>query len=361
MSAALELRAVSKAYGTTVAVEAVSCEIRPGELLTLLGPSGSGKSTLLMTIAGFVRPDRGDILLNGRAMLGLPPYRRNIGVVFQQYALFPHLTAFGNIAYPLAVRRVPATERTRAVREALELVKMTGLDARYPRELSGGQQQRVALARALVFRPSILLMDEPLGALDRKLRAEMQLEIRGIQERLGITTVYVTHDQEEALTLSDRIAVMHQGRIVQLGTPMELYDRPESAFVADFLGESNLLRGEVLGVEGGLASIKTAGGLLMRVASAGAARPGEAIVTALRPERVRVEAEDETANSYRAVVEQVIYLGAALRLRLRLNGEAMVASVVRSVAGVAPRPGDTVRVGWSAEAPVVLRPETDTT
>ncbi|MBI3457863.1 MAG: ABC transporter ATP-binding protein [Candidatus Rokubacteria bacterium] len=354
--AALSLRGVSKAYGSVTAVAGVSCEIGPGELVTLLGPSGSGKSTLLMTIAGFVTPDQGEILLNGGSVLGLPPYRRNIGVVFQQYALFPHLTAFQNVAYPLAVRGVPGPARVRAVREALELVKLTGLEARYPRQLSGGQQQRVALARALVFRPAILLMDEPLGALDRKLRAEMQLEIRSIQKRLAITTVYVTHDQEEALTISDRIAVMHQGRFVQVGSPVELYDHPGTTFVADFLGESNLLRGEVLAVEAGVMTVKTVGGLVTRATSRGHFRRGDPVILALRPERVRLRGEGE-GNAYRAAVDQVIYLGAALRLVLRLNGETLVVSVSRQGSEDLPRAGEPVTVGWQVDAPIVIRAE----
>jgi len=222
-SIALSVTGLGKAYGDSIAVEHVDLDVRAGELVTLLGPSGSGKTTLLMSIAGFAEPDTGCITLDGRDITTLAPHRRGIGVVFQQYALFPHLTIAENVAYPLAVRRVPPAQRKAAVTEALQLVRLEMLASRRPAQLSGGQQQRVALARALVFRPPVLLMDEPLGALDRKLRAEMQLEIRNIQRSLGITTVYVTHDQEEALVISDRIAVMHRGRIEQIDTPEFVY------------------------------------------------------------------------------------------------------------------------------------------
>ena len=239
----LSARNIRKAYDGIVAVDDVSFDVEEGELVTLLGPSGSGKTTVLMCVAGFVDPDGGDIALRGRSIGDLPPHKRNIGMMFQQYALFPHMTVLDNVAYPLTVRRVGVKERTAAVMEALALREAGRHGEALPKELSGGQQQRVALARALVFKPPILLMDEPLGALDRKLRAEMQMEIRAIQRKVRITTLYVTHDQEEALTISDRIGVMHEGRLVQIGRPMEMYDRPVDIFVADFLGEANILHG----------------------------------------------------------------------------------------------------------------------
>ena len=354
------LASIAKHYAAVRAVDDVSLEIRPGELLTLLGPSGSGKSTLLMIIAGFVQPDAGDVLLNGHSILDLPPHKRNIGIVFQQYSLFPHLSVLDNTAYALKVRGVPRAERERAAAEALALVKLAGFEGRRPSQLSGGQQQRVALARALVFKPPILLMDEPLGALDRKLRAEMQLEIRGIQRQLGITTVYVTHDQEEALTISDRIAVIHDGRIAQLGSPVEMYERPASPFVADFLGESNLLPGKVASAANGAVVVRTAGGLDIRAVDDGRFRPGDDVVAALRPERIAVGARAAASARHGGSVEQLIYLGASLRLLVRLGGDRLVASVNRHALDFEPVVGAEVQVGWDLGAPILLHPDSRT-
>ena len=230
----------------------ISLDIRSGEFLTLLGPSGSGKTTTLMMIAGFETPTAGDIAIDGRSVVALPPHKRNIGMVFQNYALFPHLTVAENIGFPLKQRGIDRAARARLVAESLELVRLPGYQARYPRQLSGGQQQRVALARSIVFHPRLLLMDEPLGALDKQLRESLQLEMRRLHADLGITFIYVTHDQEEALTMSDRVAVMHEGLIAQVGTPEDLYDRPCDRFVASFIGESNFLPGVVRGSEDGL-------------------------------------------------------------------------------------------------------------
>jgi spermidine/putrescine ABC transporter ATP-binding subunit len=353
----LSLRDVSKAYGAAQAVAGVDLDIAAGELLTLLGPSGSGKTTLLMAIAGFVEPDVGDILLQGRSLRGVPPYHRNIGVVFQQYALFPHLTVAQNIAYPLAVRAVSRAERRRAVAEALELVRLFGLADRYPKQLSGGQQQRVALARALVFRPPILLMDEPLGALDRKLRAQMQLEIRGIQQQLGITTVYVTHDQEEALTLSDRIAVMQDGRIAQLGTPLDVYEWPRTPFVAEFLGESNLLRGTVAGSDGGELVVRTEDGLILRTTFREGFRSGDQVLVLLRPEQIQVSPGHEAATGYPGVVESCTYLGAMLRLAVRVGTQELLVTANPRAVPDAVGSGKAVTVRWEPGVPVLLRPE----
>src|SRR5438445_3989575 len=239
----VELATVSKLYGETAAVDNVSLTVHEGEFFALLGPSGSGKSTLLRLVAGFIRPTQGTIRIGGEPVGHIPPSHRQIGMVFQSYALFPHLNVFRNVAFGLEVRKTSREEIGRRVSDALALVQLTGLEYRRPSQLSGGQQQRVALARALVIRPKVLLLDEPLGALDRRLRAEMQVELRQIQRRVGITTIFVTHDQEEALTLSDRVALMRAGRIVQLGTPHEVYDHPVSTFAATFLGDSNFLPG----------------------------------------------------------------------------------------------------------------------
>ena len=237
---------VSKHFGDVTAVDNVTFVINSGEFLTLLGPSGSGKTTILNMIAGFFKPTRGKILIGDRDITSLPPEKRDVGMTFQNYALFPHMTVFENIAFPLKMKKIPKREIAAKVKEALELVRLTGFESRHPKQLSGGQQQRVSLARSIVFNPSILLMDEPLGALDKKLRQHMQLELKQLHRKLQMTVVYVTHDQEEALTMSDRIAVMNEGRIVQIGTSDDIYQRPTSWFVADFIGESNFIAGRVL-------------------------------------------------------------------------------------------------------------------
>jgi spermidine/putrescine transport system ATP-binding protein len=238
----VQLRAVTKRFGALTAVDAVDLDVTPGEFLTLLGPSGCGKTTTLRMVAGFEEPTAGEILIGGRSAVGLPPYRRDVNTVFQQYALFPHLSVLDNVAYGLKQRGLPKGERKAKAREALELVQLPQLAERKPKQLSGGQQQRVALARALVMEPKVLLLDEPLGALDLKVRKQLQIELKRIQERVGITFVYVTHDQEEALAMSDRVAVMNAGRIEQLGRPREIYDSPATPFVADFIGETNFVR-----------------------------------------------------------------------------------------------------------------------
>ena len=343
-----------KSYGVDSAVDGVSLSIARGELLTLLGPSGSGKTTLLMMIAGFVDPDRGELLLEGRPLAEMPPHKRNIGIVFQQYSLFPHMSVAENVAYPLTVRRVRTEECRRLVGDALALVKLAGYEQRRPSQLSGGQQQRVALARALVFKPPILLMDEPLGALDRKLRAEMQIEIRAIQKQLGITTIYVTHDQEEALVISDRVAVIHRGRVAQVGSPVEMYERPASPFVASFLGESNLLRGSVTAINGAHVTVCTTGGMELDALDGGRFRPGDPLVVGLRPERILLE---EGVPCRTGRIEQMIYLGANLRLQLRVAEERVVATVNRHSVARELSVGAEVPVTWAEDAPVLLNAE----
>src|ERR1700733_5963625 len=285
--AAVVLSGLEKRYDSVGAVRGVSLDIRSGEFLTLLGPSGSGKTTMLMMIAGFEVPTAGDIAIDGRSIVTLPPHKRNIGMVFQNYALFPHLTVADNIAFPLKQRGVDRATRARLVDESLELVRLPGYQARMPRQLSGGQQQRVALARAIVFRPRLLLMDEPLGALDKQLRESLQLEMRRLHADLGITFIYVTHDQEEALTMSDRIAVMNEGRIAQLGRPEELYDRPCSRFVASFLGESNFLSGIVHGFQEEDIVIAECGGTMVRAVAPTRPARGDKVMLTMRPERMK--------------------------------------------------------------------------
>ena len=286
-SGAVRLEGVTKRYGDAAVVDGVDLEIPSGEFFTVLGPSGCGKTTTLRMIAGFERPDAGAVLLDGVDVSRTPPHKRNVNTVFQSYALFPHRTVEENVAFGLRYKRCGREETRRRVGEAMELVRLGELGARKPTQLSGGQQQRVALARALVIRPPVLLCDEPLGALDRKLRQQMQFELKQLQKEIGVTLVFVTHDQEEALAMSDRIAVMNAGRIEQLGAPEELYERPTTAFVAGFLGVSNLLEGEVAGQDGSLATIRLKDGTVLRAPGNGASGP---VRVGVRPEKLRVVA-----------------------------------------------------------------------
>src|SRR6195952_886554 len=284
--AAVTLAALEKRFDGVGAVRGISLDICSGEFLTLLGPSGSGKTTTLMMIAGFETPDAGDIAIDGHSVVAMPPNRRNLGMVFQNYALFPHLTVAENIGFPLRQRGVDRATRARMVGETLELVSLPGYHRRYPRQLSGGQQQRVALARAIVFQPRLLLMDEPLGALDKQLRENLQLELRRLHADLGITFIYVTHDQEEALTMSDRIAVMNHGVVAQIGRPEDLYDRPGSRFVASFLGESNFLPAIVRGIEDDVV-VAECEGAIIRAVCPGRPAAGDKVMLTTRPERIR--------------------------------------------------------------------------
>ncbi|HSE76283.1 MAG TPA: ABC transporter ATP-binding protein [Dongiaceae bacterium] len=313
---------VSKSFdGSKRVVDDLNLKIRRGEFLTMLGPSGSGKTTSLMMLAGFEGVSSGDILIDGRSMLGVPPYRRNIGMVFQNYALFPHLTIAENLGFPLLARRMPRNDIRDRVRRSLDMVQLSGMGERRPAQLSGGQQQRVAVARALIYQPSLVLMDEPLGALDKQLREQMQLKLKRIHARLGVTFVYVTHDQTEALMISDRIAVFDQGRIRQLASPAQLYEAPESVFVAQFLGETNCLGGTV--VETGQSSCRAVletGDIVLAAPTVGL-RAGDRTVVCVRPEWVQLAAmRHDGPNQFRAEVLERIYLGDHLRLRLRACG-----------------------------------------
>jgi spermidine/putrescine transport system ATP-binding protein len=324
MAAAVELHEVCKDIGGQRILDGVSFAVQPGELFALLGPSGCGKTTTLRLIAGFERPTAGEIRIAGRSMDGVPPYQRDVNTVFQNYALFPHLTVFQNIAFGLEMQGLERQQVAARVAEAIELVRLGGLEQRYPHQLSGGQQQRVALARAVVRRPSVLLLDEPLGALDQKLRKAMQLELKNLQRRLGLAFIYVTHDQEEALTLADRLAVMQAGRIRQVGTPRELYESPATAFVADFIGETNLLRGRIVKQTAAGVCVQVATLTLWACATASTPLPLDAEVTvAIRPERMLLRAEPsaDSDNNLPAVVEDVIYLGMETRYLLRLSDE----------------------------------------
>ena len=325
MTAGVTLEGVSKRFGPVEAVRELTLDVREGEFFSLLGPSGCGKTTTLRLIAGFEEPTTGRILLGGKDVTQTPPHKRSVNTVFQSYALFPHLSVYDNVAFGLRFRNASKGERRRRVAETLALVQLEGMVKRRPSQLSGGQQQRVALARALVLEPAVLLLDEPLGALDAKLRRALQLELKAIQRAVGITFVYVTHDQEEALTMSDRMAVMSEGLVQQLGTPKEVYEQPATAFVADFLGVSNLM------------SARAAGGGLVRLGSAELvagrgdhSTSGDVRLT-IRPERVRLEPPDsEGENRLQGVVERVVYLGPITQVVLRLAGGGTVQMMTAS-------------------------------
>jgi spermidine/putrescine transport system ATP-binding protein len=344
----LELRRLTKRFGDFAAVDDLSLDIAGGEFLTLLGASGSGKTTTLRMIAGFEPPTSGEILMAGVPIAALPPFKRDINTVFQHYALFPHMSVRDNIAYGLRMRRVPAAEREERVRRALAMVQLEQLGARAPRQLSGGQQQRVALARALVNRPRVLLLDEPLGALDLKLRKEMQLELKHLQTHLGITFVYVTHDQEEALTMSDRIVLMRQGRIAQVGTPRDLYDRPASRYVADFIGETNLLPGTVVENAPGMVTLRVGDATLRGVSDAPLATGSEAWLT-VRPEAIALSngAAPAGHNAIPGTVADAVYAGSALRVHVKLAGDRRVVANVPS--GTSTTRGAPVTLAWPIE------------
>jgi putative spermidine/putrescine transport system ATP-binding protein len=349
---ALRLVQLTKRYGDVVAVDGVSLEVREGEFITLLGPSGSGKTTILMMVAGLIPATDGEIWLGSHLATFVPPHERDIGVVFQNYALFPHMTVADNIAFPLKMRKLGRTETRERVARALEMVQLPNVGHRYPRQLSGGQQQRIALARALVFNPSIVLMDEPLGALDKKLRQHMQLEIKHLHEQLGITAIYVTHDQEEALTMSDRVALMHEGRIAQLGPSIELYERPASEFVADFIGESNILAGRA--VE--RTRLELADGLSATVPDEAVLRPGQPVRLVLRPEKIHLaEDGDHFDNLWEGVIDEVIYVGDTTKYRARVGQDTVLTVRRQNVRREAGLPiGRSVRLGWYAADSVVL-------
>ena len=343
----VEFRGVSKTYdGRTMVVRDLDLRVARGEFLTLLGPSGSGKTTCLMMLAGFEAPTSGEISIAGRSVSSVPPRKRGIGVVFQNYALFPHMTVQRNLAFPLEVRGVSTARRAERIREVLEIVRLEGFEDRRPDELSGGQQQRVAIARALVFQPTLVLMDEPLGALDRRLREEMQFEIRRIQHDLGVTVLYVTHDQQEAMAMSTRVAVFHQGRIQQVATPETLYEEPEREFVATFIGDNNILRGRVSTVDRGVCEVETSGGSVKAYPMHGC-RPGEAAALAIRPERVGLARPGVYSNEFEARIDDILFIGDHLRLRLNLCGNPNFIVKIPNIVGHGTvLEGDRVLVGW---------------
>ncbi|MFT3688369.1 ABC transporter ATP-binding protein [Paenirhodobacter sp.] len=342
-------------FGAVRVVQGLQLDIARGEFVSMLGPSGSGKTTILMMLAGFLTPTAGRIFVDGQRIDRLPPYRRDMGVVFQNYALFPHMTVAENVAFPLKQRRVGRAETTERVRRALDMVQLSHTAERRPTMLSGGQQQRIALARALVFEPSVVLMDEPLGALDKQLREQMQLDIRELHRRLGLTIVFVTHDQGEALTMSDRIAVFNQGRIDQIGAPDEIYDRPATRFVAEFIGETNLLPGKVTRVADGLMQVALEGGPVIAVAADGHAA-GDAVLVSLRPERLRIPSGPVAGaeNLWPVDVEDCVYQGDHIRLHLRHGALRLIARIDRSQP--VPEIGHRAQVHFAAADCWIVKP-----
>jgi putative spermidine/putrescine transport system ATP-binding protein len=349
----VEFERVQKSYdGETLVVKDLNLVMPKGEFLTMLGPSGSGKTTCLMMLAGFETATHGDIRLGGVSINNIPPHKRGIGMVFQNYALFPHMTIAENLSFPLEVRKIGKSEREEKVKRALDMVEMGAFGGRRPSQLSGGQQQRVALARALVFEPELVLMDEPLGALDKQLREKMQFEITDLAHRLGITVVYVTHDQTEALTMSDRVAVFNDGRIQQLAPPDLLYEEPENSFVAQFIGENNTLEGTVKEINNGLALVQLDGGELIDCKPVNVSQPGERTRVSIRPERVEYNKErlQEGAHTLKAEVLEFIYMGDIFRTRLRVAGnDEFIIKTRNAPDQVRLKPGQQIEIGWLPE------------
>nr|WP_312973142.1 ABC transporter ATP-binding protein [Pseudomonas sp.] len=355
----VSFRGVQKSYdGENLIVKDLNLDIRKGEFLTLLGPSGSGKTTSLMMLAGFETPTAGEITLAGKRLNNVPPHKRDIGMVFQNYALFPHMTVAENLAFPLSVRGMSKADVGEKVKRSLSMVQLDAFAGRYPAQLSGGQQQRVALARALVFEPQLVLMDEPLGALDKQLREHMQMEIKHIHQRLGVTVVYVTHDQSEALTMSDRVAVFHQGEIQQIAPPRELYEAPCNTFVAQFIGENNRFAGELVARDGDSCTVQLARGEKVQALAVNVGQPGDAVSLSIRPERIRLNnAAEGCDNRFSGRVSEFIYLGDHVRVRLEVCGKTDF-FVKQPIAELDPglAVGDVIPLGWQVEHVRALDP-----
>lgn len=355
---AVRVENVVKFLGKTPVLRNVSFEIKPGEFFFVLGPSGCGKTTLLRVLAGFLIPEDGRVFFGDKEVTFVPPHKRDAAMVFQHYALFPHMSVWDNVAYGLKVRKLPRIEIEQRVREALRLVRLEGFEKRLPAQLSGGQQQRVALARAIAVRPSLLLLDEPLSNLDAKLRTEMRSELKGLQRELNITTIYVTHDQKEALAMADRIAVMRSGQIVQVGTPTELYQKPNSRFVAEFLGDANIWEGRLKSVHSDLATVETPFGELYCQPPSFPVREGERILVMIRPEAITVETNrekgDNEPNSFAARVEQAVYLGESMEIVARIGETTVKALHFRPLDGGLP---NEIRLKLDPDNVVLLRYE----
>lgn len=355
-SCKLQIRDLRKTYGSVIALGGANVEMREGEFLTLLGPSGSGKTTMLMLIAGLIQPDRGEMWIDGRLSTYMPPNKRDIGIVFQNYALFPHMTVYENIAFPLRMRRMADATIREEVKRVLDIVQLAGVETRHPRQLSGGQQQRIALARCMVYKPPIILMDEPLGALDKKLREQLQLEIRQLHRELGITVLYVTHDQEEALVMSDRICLMNEGAIEQIDTPHGMYFGPKSIFAADFLGESNLLDAVVMGQHDAILQLEGPGGAKIEAPARGEISEGDKVKFMIRPENVRVLGANETAeNSLSATLQDVILVGQVTKhYAVLADGTGVSATELTHHNTPSFEQGRAVTFGFDRDATVVL-------
>ncbi len=361
MDVTVELRDATKLFGDVKAVDNVSFEARSGEFFSLLGPSGCGKTTTLRLIAGFETPTRGQVFISSEDVTGKRPYQRNVNTVFQSYALFPHLTVAKNIAFGLERKKTPRIQIRERVDEMLDLVRLKGLGARYPRHLSGGQQQRVALARALVLRPEVLLLDEPLGALDLKLRKAMQLELKSLQERVGITFIYVTHDQEEALTMSDHIAVMEKGRLIQTGSPADIYNHPRTRFVAEFIGNTNLFDGRIAEAGDETLRVETGGGLRAILPGSADQVVGRTVSFSIRPENILMtgdDAETGPVNHFAGEITNKIFLGSSVTYEVALSGGETVSVDVKgepfSGGSDAFSPGQAVRISWDPGDCVML-------
>ncbi len=355
----VELRDVTKRHGETVAVDRLSLTIRKGEFFSILGPSGSGKTSTLRLLAGFEEPDSGEILIEGRPMQGIPPNRRPVNLVFQNYALFPHMSVARNVAFGLEMKGLPSADIGPRVAEALAMVRLAGKQERLPSQLSGGEQQRVALARALVNHPAVLLLDEPLAALDKQLRQEMEVELKALQERVGITFIFVTHDQEEGLTMSDRLAIMHHGRLLQVGTPEEVYTAPVSAFVANFIGVSNGLSGRVEEIEGDRASLAVEGIGHIRAPVQPGLRKGASVLVTIRPERVELSRDpvmDGDQNQLVVRIAKVIYSGNETHYLLTLPNNLVWKARIANTDGEAKRfeVGESAYLKWGVGQSVVL-------
>ncbi len=341
---------VDKSYdGKVLVVKDLNLDIAEGEFITMLGPSGSGKTTCLMMLAGFETPTNGEIYLDGNPISNIPPHKRGIGMVFQNYALFPHMTVYENLAFPLRVRKIPKDEIDKKVDKALSMVSLAGYESRMPGQLSGGQQQRVAVARALVFDPAVVLMDEPLGALDKNLRESMQYEIKHIHESIGVTVVYVTHDQGEALTMSNRIAVFNDGKVQQLSSPDKLYEEPVNSFVAEFIGENNRFSGQVTDVSKDKCKVKLDDGSEILANPIVVKSSGEKTIVSLRPERALINTKEKMENNFKGKIEEVIYHGDHTRVRLNLLGNKdFILKVPNSSANMDIKLGNQINVSWNS-------------
>ncbi len=341
---------IDKSYdGEVLVVKNLNLNIQKGEFVTMLGPSGSGKTTTLMMLAGFETPTNGEIFLAGQPISKIPPYEREIGMVFQNYALFPHMTVHENLSFPLEVRKLSKSDVQEKVKKALDMVELGEFGTRFPAQLSGGQQQRVALARALVFEPRLVLMDEPLGALDKNLREQMQYEIKHIHERIGITVVYVTHDQSEALTMSNRIAVFNDGVVQQLSTPDILYEKPENSFVAEFIGENNTMSGIVKEINGDYCNVDLDSGGTVKALKINVNSVGDKTKLSVRPERVNIETNNSSSNSFQGEVKELIYLGDHIRARLAVCGSAEFIVKIPNEGNIKLKESSNISVSWNPD------------